>query len=872
MMKRYLFFIMITTVLSFSANRLFAQNSLVLHLPDTVITLNSVDSVYYSHDANGVLMQHVVTIDSLYTFAVDEVDSMFYFGPEVTLNGVVRGGNPDSMLVMTLTDVLPVSDTNFTVTALRGDYRQLIVVTNLDTLPFMLYRGVLNPDETIVIDTMSTVMALLSWVMPFDSVLDSDYGQFCAIAEQCESFPTLYSLVAQSIAANRSLDDTLNDPMYEALGMVFAQIYQQITPPTPMMFSYEQGNNTMLVETSGSIVNLRMRNLNPSYFGTVKDKDGNVLKPFFAVRTRENYGLWSTAGFFVSQLFSQDASWSDFNMGEYSTIDMSSLHRDQIFFNLTCRSNQAKAEFGLKTFVLPLLSLAGLQVDMGSCLYNAVYDAFSSVVNGITDNLLTSGFSSLNTDQRKKMVGTIFDNVRQAGTGSLINSAEHSANPFSTASHCMDIKHMKLQNVLKTIGKMNKIVTAAEEILNSVTRCLAYANAPDDISFCMEWFNNVGEDAHYCTTPVVTCPSGNGQVGKPDSLLQNPIKLRVTAFDHIPVAHKRPMALHIKIKEGDGELEDTLFLVTTYSTIDPSVERTTRWRLGPDSLPQRAVAWLTPQDDFSTLLGDSLQLIAYTHRIDSFRVKINTYATFSKGNLQYQPSTNTWRFAEQQYDMIGMDNLNLTSGDHTYTDWIDLFSWGTGNDPTYVPNNNTYYNNGGGNVFYDWGRNPISNGDSVAGLWRTPEFAEWNYLMTGRPNADLLHTFATVVDVPGMILLPDNWQMPDSVDYIPNIHDYTVNVYDTASWAILEDAGAVFLPAAGFRCRTSTSLNSFTVTQVGNAGAYWSSWGYPYYAAGSYVEQRYAYRMAFFGSSGRVFPYQGVECYWGQSVRLIRTL
>ena len=33
---------------------------------------------------------------------------------------------------------------------------------------------------------------------------------------------------------------------------------------------------------------------------------------------------------------------------------------------------------------------------------------------------------------------------------------------------------------------------------------------------------------------------------------------------------------------------------------------------------------------------------------------------FSQGNLQYQASTNTWRFAENQYDYIGSDNSNIS--------------------------------------------------------------------------------------------------------------------------------------------------------------------------------------------------------------------
>jgi uncharacterized repeat protein (TIGR02543 family) len=77
-----------------------------------------------------------------------------------------------------------------------------------------------------------------------------------------------------------------------------------------------------------------------------------------------------------------------------------------------------------------------------------------------------------------------------------------------------------------------------------------------------------------------------------------------------------------------------------------------------------------------------------------FSVRANKMVRFSRGNLQYQASTNTWRFAENQYDTIGADNTNISA---TNTGWIDLFGWGTGSNPT-----NTSTNNGDYSSFTDW--------------------------------------------------------------------------------------------------------------------------------------------------------------------------
>ena len=39
-----------------------------------------------------------------------------------------------------------------------------------------------------------------------------------------------------------------------------------------------------------------------------------------------------------------------------------------------------------------------------------------------------------------------------------------------------------------------------------------------------------------------------------------------------------------------------------------------------------------------------------------FSVGENHQVKFSLGNLQYQPSTHTWRFAENQWEIIGVTN------------------------------------------------------------------------------------------------------------------------------------------------------------------------------------------------------------------------
>ena len=228
-----------------------------------------------------------------------------------------------------------------------------------------------------------------------------------------------------------------------------------------------------------------------------------------------------------------------------------------------------------------------------------------------------------------------------------------------------------------------------------------------------------------------------------------------------------------------------------------------------------------------------------------FSVSETKQVFFSQGNLQYRASTNTWRFAESQLDYIGGNNGNISS---SYSGWIDLFGWGTGNNPTNSSTSNSSYSS-----FTDWGSKPISNGGNQANLWRTLTKDEWSYLLNTRStNSGIRYAKATVNGVTGVIILPDDWSTSYYTLSSTNSGgaSFTSNTINSADWASsLEAHGAVFLPAAGYRYGTS-------VYDVGSDGRYWSS----SYGSGS------AYDLCFYGSG--LYMYND-DRYRGRSVRLV---
>ncbi|MCR5657855.1 MAG: DUF1566 domain-containing protein [Bacteroidales bacterium] len=82
----------------------------------------------------------------------------------------------------------------------------------------------------------------------------------------------------------------------------------------------------------------------------------------------------------------------------------------------------------------------------------------------------------------------------------------------------------------------------------------------------------------------------------------------------------------------------------------------------------------------------------------------------------------------------------------------------------------------------------------------------------------------------GFILLPDDWSASVYALNYTNRSDapYTTNEISVGSWATMESAGAVFLPAAGDRHGTSDP-------NLGPFGDYWSSSPSPFYPSSAWT-------------------------------------
>lgn len=264
---------------------------------------------------------------------------------------------------------------------------------------------------------------------------------------------------------------------------------------------------------------------------------------------------------------------------------------------------------------------------------------------------------------------------------------------------------------------------------------------------------------------------------------------------------------------------------------------------------------------------------AITKTYPKFSISGSEKVYFSRGNLQYTASSDTWQFASSQTEIRGTANNNISE---SYSSPIDLFGWGTsGNDGTgataYLPYSSSLTNSEyivGGSAsndltyndnIADWGSNSISN---THGTWRSLSSAEWNYLLHSRSASTVNGTSnarfvkATVSSKQGVIIFPDSFTLPSISVSLSNINsasaNYTTNNISSSDWAHLERAGCVFLPTAGLRKGTSTSW-------AAERGYYWTS---------THDSDSKAHCINF-NPSALSIPYSGQRSH-GMAVRLVQ--
>ncbi len=180
---------------------------------------------------------------------------------------------------------------------------------------------------------------------------------------------------------------------------------------------------------------------------------------------------------------------------------------------------------------------------------------------------------------------------------------------------------------------------------------------------------------------------------------------------------------------------------------------------------------------------------------------------FSQGNLQYRMASGVYRLAGSQNRALNTLNT-FTQYPKNGFEFVDLLVFAD-----------------------DWGTHPLQNLGNKTDDWRVLTGPEWQYLLDKRPNADQKKALASLelddeiikrYPENGIVLLPDEFEMPEGLTLDCSAMNYYVNYFSKEDWAQMEANGAVFLVAAG-QLTSKKEVYGWMENDRNEMGYYWTS-------------------------------------------------
>lgn len=454
--------------------------------------------------------------------------------PTISINGsICEDLDIAGLSVETMHDIVVLNGKDFAIEVADCNIPQFIAVTDADTNIYMLYRGWVTCENSIVIDANSTALALITMHPVLGPIVNIDeYNQLIDIIESNSYFNGLKQGVASAIAAKRPVSDTTNREIMDALYGFFEELSElagldSINGRGDV--SDYLGSYPMRVITEDNTVTMRVTVLSPSYYGTVTDENGHSDN--IRVLTRADYGFMD-----IFTHTYENMDWAD---PTNYTI------RNSGNYNFEFSRNNPE---GLMDFYLHLANnIAGLLgMSMDNNTLNALADCIGQALRGSLGTTIGNEVSGM------AVVGIVYQGVVNFLSNPKMNNG--------------------MWSNWVSVGRLLRIYNVIKDVSNALVRITYYLQAPDDINFCLEYYSHSGINP--CSETTITIVGGNNQVGFAHHTLPIPLEVDVTSQTDNGSSIHPEYVVRFAVVSGDGEL------VQEDVEVDDNHKASTSWTLG----------------------------------------------------------------------------------------------------------------------------------------------------------------------------------------------------------------------------------------------------------------------------------------------------
>ena len=439
-----------------------------------------------------------------------------------------------NLSVETMYGKVALTGNDFSIEVADTEKLQFLAVTDADTNIYMLYRGWMLDENSLVIDANSTALALVTMHPVLGPIVNADeYSQLKDIIESNSHYIDIRQSVSSAITAHRPVSDTTNVELMNALYGFFEELTELAgldslngrSDVSDFLESYP-----MQVVTNDNTLTMRVTGLSPSYYGTVTTAQGHT----------ENNRVLSRADYGGMDLFThtvENVHWG---------VPTSYVFRNQGEYSFDFSKNNPE---GLMDFYLHLANnIAGgvLGIDMDNDQLNQLSETIATVLQLHQGDLGGDGM---------RLVGWVYQGV---------------VDYLSSPSNDGFWRNWRLAGAL--LRRLTGVYDVIKGSCNGLLRVAYFFQAPDDISFCLEYYPSTGINP--CSETTVTIVGGNNQTGLGNEQLLHPLEVYVQSQTDNGWNIHLDFTVRFEVVSGGGELS------ACDVKVDENHKARTYWTLG----------------------------------------------------------------------------------------------------------------------------------------------------------------------------------------------------------------------------------------------------------------------------------------------------
>lgn len=441
--------------------------------------------------------------------------------------------------VINISEEAALDGTTFEIDTPSDSLVHTFMVTDENENVYLLARTMKESGSELTLNVESSALALATLHPLFGPLYGSDFTTITNKIKWSAKYSAFYKEVEEAIKQHRNLFDGSNESLIAALDALYDDVLADVdldifnnfvpvattrsktrapysSPNIPSAFIY--------ADITGNVLTLQCTGLTPSYYGTVKIASTGEIKSY-TVTSRSDYG-----GMDIFKAYDQ------FDLGEKCPFTFT--EEGEYYFNLSRTNLEATADFYMR-LANTILGIIGL--DFGD--QTVIREIATTIANALKD----AGLTAFGPDQAS------FRDWFGIAYGATLDYLRRDTSIIAQRGLFNGLRAYAM-----ILGAAWNVYGRIKGIVNATARIAYLAAAPEEINFYLCYFNGTVDT---CSGVQLTIINGNGQEGKPETKLEEPLIVQVKPLGGSKLSSS--YSVKYEIVSGGGTLDTELVSINS---------------------------------------------------------------------------------------------------------------------------------------------------------------------------------------------------------------------------------------------------------------------------------------------------------------------